>query len=470
MTALEPQPSVESHGRAHRVRRPRALLGAAAGCLLSFTAFWVAQRLAHVTMVDLMVYRAEGGTARSGGDLYDMVATSAHLQNTYPPFAALLFTPLTLVGVAPMRTLATAGNLLLLVAVVHQSLALLRPAAPRGEAAGPRRPAAHWAVTLAVSAGAVWCEPVWTTLRYGQINLLLAALVLWDVRRRPGSRLAGVGTGIAAGVKLTPALFVVWFALVGVARAVTALRSGTGLREAWNPWLRRACTATVTFLATVGVGAALLPHDSRRFWTEVVFATDRVGDIEITADQSLHGAFARLLHTPQPGPVWSVAAVVVAALGLWLATATALRADRSGGPGPDAAWATVTCAVTALLVSPISWSHHWVWGAPMVVVAAAQARHAGGWRRAAGRRWWAAGAGLALALCSFALWWVPHRWHAHQELHQGPVQLLLSDVYPLAGLGFLAMAAVRLRAGTGRAAAAGPQARTGAAARAGSVG
>ncbi|MCE0446341.1 hypothetical protein LT493_21260 [Streptomyces tricolor] len=66
-------------------RRTPVALGV---CLLSFTAFWAAQRAAHVSMIDLMVYRAEGAAVRAGGDLYALRATAAHLPTTYPPFAA----------------------------------------------------------------------------------------------------------------------------------------------------------------------------------------------------------------------------------------------------------------------------------------------------------------------------------------------------------------------------------------------
>ncbi|WP_181924007.1 glycosyltransferase 87 family protein [Streptomyces inhibens] len=434
MTALELEGSTEPGG-AHPGRglvRRHPVPAAALACLVSFTAFWVAQRLAHVSMIDLMVYRAEGFTVRNGESLYDMVATSAHLPNTYPPFAALLFTPLTLLGVPAMRTLATAGNLLLLVAVVHLSLRLV------GQPLRLPRPAA----TLALSALLVWCEPVWTTLRYGQINLLVAVLVLWDLTRKDTNRLAGIGIGIAAGLKLTPALFAVFLALAGAVRAARLIRSGAGARAAWNPWLRQAAVATATFLATALLSALALPRDSYRFWTEIVFAADRVGEVEITANQSLRGVLARLLHSHDPGTAWVVVAGLTAVLGLALAAGSLLRGvGEPTAEGRGRAWAAVACAVTALLVSPISWSHHWVWAVPVLILLGSEAlRHSG---RAA-RRWWATTATLGLLFCSFALWWVPHRWHHHEELHQNGAQMLLSGVYPIAGLAVLALTGARL--------------------------
>lgn len=113
MTAMESTddaPALPGPAAVRELTRDRPVLAATLCCLLSFTAFWVVQRLADVTMIDLMVYRAEGWTARTGHDLYDMRATEAGLPNTYPPFAALLFMPLTLVGVPEMRTLATLGK------------------------------------------------------------------------------------------------------------------------------------------------------------------------------------------------------------------------------------------------------------------------------------------------------------------------------------------------------------------------
>ncbi|MEU8934810.1 glycosyltransferase 87 family protein [Streptomyces sp. NPDC048409] len=372
-------------------------------CLLSFTAFWAAQRAAHVSMIDLLVYRAEGATVLAGGDLYALRTTAAHLPSTYPPFAALLFTPLTLPDVATLRTLATAGNLVLLVVFVALSLRLAGHARVEG--------------VLWVAAAAVWCEPVWTTLRYGQVNLLLAVLVLWDLSRpaaeRPG-RWAGVGVGLAAAVKLTPALFAVFL-------LVTGLVAARGGRDG-GPWLRHARGAAVTFAGATLLAAAVLPYDSWRFWTGMVFRTGRVGRAEETANQALRGVLARLLHTPEPGALWTAAAALTAVLGLAVAVAAELHGRRG--------WAVAGCAVTALLISPVSWSHHWVWCVPVVLLL---------WTR--GHR--AAAAGTALVFCSYTLWWVPHG-RGRPELHQNAVDLTLSALYVVSGLLFLALARTSL--------------------------
>ena len=391
-------------------------------CLISFTAFWIAQRTAGVSMIDLMVYRAEGRTVRTGDELYDMRATEADLPNTYPPFAALLFTPLTLLDVPGMRTLATAGNLVLLVALVHLSLRLA------GRSAARRSPAP----TALCAAVAVWCEPVWTTLRYGQINLLIAVLVLWDLTRRDGHRWAGAGIGIAAGIKLTPALFSVVLAVAGAVRRRRRHRALPHLDPVRvpDPLLRRAAGAAAAFAATVLAGGLLLPRDSVRFWTTTFYAAGRAGHAEDTANQSLRGVTARLLHSPDPGGWWAPA-LLVALCGLGIAVA-ALLARRH-------AWAVLSCAVTALLVSPVSWTHHWVWCVPLVLLVGSEA---------AERRspvWWTAAAAAALLFCCYAPWWVPHGGTHRLELHQEWGQMACSAVYPAVGAVFLAAAWYALR-------------------------
>ncbi|MFI8321112.1 glycosyltransferase 87 family protein [Streptomyces sp. NPDC085529] len=378
--------------------RPWPLVAAAVTCLISFAAFWVAQRVAHVNMLDVMVYRAEAETLRAGGDLYAMRATSANLAMTYPPFAAVLFLPLTLVGVPLMRTLSTAGNLLLVLALVRLSLQLVRPAL-----AAPGRRADLWRTTLWVAAVVVWCEPVWTTLRYGQINLLVAVAVLWDFTRREGSRWAGLGIGLATAVKLTPGLFVVLLLAAGL----LLWRRDRGT----NQWLRTALTATGVFLATTLAMAVALPTDSRTFWTRTLFETGRVGHAEETANQSLSGVLARLMHTDAPGLWWLAAAVLLGGAAMALAIRAAVRGDR--------AVAVMITAVTALMVSPISWSHHWVWCVPLLILLYDRAT----------RAWLTTGA-VALAFASFALWWVPHD-PGRPELDQNAGQMLLSAVYPL---------------------------------------
>ncbi|MFB4195459.1 glycosyltransferase 87 family protein [Streptomyces carpaticus] len=407
-------------GRARRLRRGGPWLVLAL-CALSFIGCALAQRALGLPLGDLDVYRAEGWAVRTGEDLYDLAVSRHALQATYPPFAALLFVPLTLLGVEAMRVLVCVLNFGLVIVLAQLSLRLTGI-----------RPAGHWrwAVPLAVAAVAVWSEPVWATVRYGQINLLLAVLVLWDLTRPAHHRFAGVATGIAIGIKLTPAIFAVLCTVAGVIACVR--RRDTAL-------LPLAGRAWAAFAGTVALGALVLPAESWRYWTDLVLAEDRVGAPEASANQSLRGVLARMLHTGEL-PLWWLPLVAgICCAGLTVAVAALLTGRR--------AWAVVACAVTALLVSPVSWSHHWVWAVPAVLLLVAEARD----RRGA-RGWWPAAGGTTLLFCSYVSWLLPHD-ETRPELDLSPGQQLLAAGYPLAGLALLAAATAAVTAPRGSPAA-----------------
>ncbi|MEV6010098.1 glycosyltransferase 87 family protein [Streptomyces sp. NPDC051976] len=385
---------------------------AAVLCALSFAAVWLVQRAVHGSLVDVMVYRAAGRTVRDSGDLYAMRVTPAMLPMTYPPVAGLLFVPLTWLDVDRMRAAAIAGNLLLSVALAALSLRLVLRRTPSA------------AAVLATAAWAVWSEPVWATIRCGQINLLVVCPVLWDFTRRPANRWAGAGTGLAAALKVTPLLFLV---LLAGAAVVTRGRG--------TPWPRRFLTAAGTFAGATLLAAVALPRDSLRYWTRCVFAPDRSGSAVNLANQSLRGVVARLQHTAHPTSLWLAAAVLIALGGTALAVMALASADRVPGA---TAWAAVTCGTTTLLASPITWTHHWVWNVPMTVLLVHEAL------RRRDPRWAAGAAACVVVFCCDALWAVPHD-ATRPEVHENAAQMLLAASYPLAGLAFLAAAALTLR-------------------------
>ncbi|WP_188277284.1 glycosyltransferase 87 family protein [Streptomyces sp. CBMA152] len=347
-------------------------------------------------MADALVYRAEGAAVANGTDLYGFTVTPWHLPATYPPFAALLFVPATWLPLSALKVAFAVGNAALLALLVRLSC--------RFAGLAPR----PWPVLAATAAG-LWLEPVFQTLLFGQINLALACLLLWDLTipqalkeqgGPPSGRLRkGVAVGIAAGIKLTPAIFILYALLRGRRR--------------------EAATGAAAFAATVLLGALVLPGASAEFWTRRLYETDRVGKAWIVDNQSLQGLLARLLHTPAPGAVWWVAAGGVAVAGLW----TARRMDER--------WGVLVVAVTALLVSPISWSHHWVWCVPLLALLLAEGRV-----RIA--------VAVAVVFTARTLWLVPHQ--GDLDLHLPWWQQPLASPYPLLGLAVIGCAAVRARA------------------------
>ncbi|WP_316774461.1 glycosyltransferase 87 family protein [Streptomyces sasae] len=340
-------------------------------------------------MADLLVYRAEGEAVVHGGDLYGFTVTEWRLPATYPPFAAVLFVPTTWIPVPALKVAFLAGNALLLACLVALSARL----------AGRPLPLAPLCAATALG---LWLEPVFQTVLFGQINLAVACLVLWDLTRPPGAPAKGLALGIAAGVKLTPAIFIAYLFL-------TARRKEAGV-------------ATASFVGTALLGALLLPPASVDFWTRRLFETGRVGKAWIVDNQSLQGLIARALGAEAPGLAWSLPAAGLAAAGLWLATrARHVNGDR---------WGVLLTAFTALLVCPISWSHHWVWCVPLLAVLLADRRP-------------------ALALTTAALftartmWLLPHE--GDRDLRLPWWQQPFASPYPLLGLALLAGAAVALR-------------------------
>ncbi|MEU8027229.1 glycosyltransferase 87 family protein [Streptomyces sp. NPDC049099] len=351
---------------------------------VSLTLFVALCVLQHAPMADLLVYRAEGAAVVHGTDLYGFTATRWRLPATYPPFAALLFVPATWLPVPALKAAFVAGNALLLAALVALSARL----------AGRQVSASLLCTATALS---LWLEPVFQTVLFGQINLTVTGLVLWDLARPAGARGKGVAVGVATGIKLTPAVFVLYLFLRG------------HRKEAW--------TAVASCTGTVLCGAALLPAASAGFWTRRLYETDRVGKAWLVDNQSLQGLIARALGTAAPGLAWVLPAVAVGAAGLCLAARAG--EERHG---------VLLAAVTALLISPISWSHHWVWCVPLLAVLLAEGRI----RLAAA---------TATVFTARTLWLVPHE--GDRDLHLPWWQQPLASPYPLLGLALIAAAALR---------------------------
>lgn len=349
--------------------------------LAALTALCVVQ---HVPMADTLVYRAEGTAVASGRDLYGFTVTEWQLPATYPPFAAILFVPTTWLPLGALKAVFLAGNVALLALLVRLSCTLVGLSA--------RAP-----LLCAATAVALWLEPVFQTVLFGQINLALACLVLWDLTRRPGTLGKGFALGVAAGIKLTPAVFIAYYLLTGrVREGVTALASLAG---------------------TVAFGALVLPAATVDFFTRRVFETGRVGKAWIVDNQSLQGLVARVLHEAEPGAAWAVPAALVGVGGLWLAARVHART-------PGSARAVLVTALTALLVSPISWSHHWVWCVPLLALLIAEGR-----RRLA--------AAVAALFTARTFWLLPHQ--GDLDLHLPWWQQPLASPYPLLGLALLVM-------------------------------
>ncbi|MCF8569205.1 glycosyltransferase 87 family protein [Gordonia sp. HY002] len=294
--------------------------------------------------LDLDVYRAGAQVVLDGGDLYD-AKLLGQMDFTYAPFSMALFVPFALMSATTAHAVWTIGIFVALYFVIvlgfrslgHDVTWRLR------------------VIAASLVAASALLEPVRSTIWFGQINVFLMLLIVADLIRPEGSRLRGLGAGLAAGIKLTPMLFVVYFAAVRQWKTVVGVIGG--------------------FVGSVLVGFIVLPAASWKFWTDTVFDSDRVSSPQTVGNQSIRGGIANVYSTDHPSTViWIASAVVVLALVM----TAAVLAHRRG----QELLALSLVGMASCTVSPVSWGHHWVWFVPLLVVAVHHLIDgAGRWRR-----------------------------------------------------------------------------------------
>jgi alpha-1,2-mannosyltransferase len=275
--------------------------------------------------VDLQVYAGGAGAVMRHLPLYSVSVDG--LPFTYPPFAAVLFVPLELLGVLGARCVLTAlsiGCYVVVVVVCARSLRM------------------NVATAAVVGLAGLTFEPFLRTILLGQVNLVLLALIVVDCLVVP-VRHRGMLVGIATGVKLLPGAFIAYFLLkrqwAAAARAVTA------------------------FAVTAGVGVLFAPGDSWQFWSGGFINLSRFGHEAIIGgdNQSLSAASMRLSRDLNPP---TTLLLLMSAAVMTLAVVAARRQVESG----DDVNALVCLGFGSLLASPVSWTHHWIWAVLAVLV------------------------------------------------------------------------------------------------------
>jgi alpha-1,2-mannosyltransferase len=348
---------------------------------------------------DLKVYRQAAIVVGHGAPLY-----STHLKHglgfTYPPFALLLFLPLTWLPLHTAEADSVLANIALTALAVHAATRLARPCGPRGSAAA-------WLA----AAAALWIEPISTTIGYGQVDLLIAVLVIADLAYLRGTRAAGIGIGLAAALKLTPLVFIPYLLFTGRGRA--------------------AARALGVVLLSILVAFVTLPRDAAAYWGGKFLDFSRVtgghhhGAGSGATNQSLRGAVLRLFPTiTDPRTIWLLASAIVVIAGLALAIRAAQRGDEALG--------FLLTAITGLLISPVSWTHHWAIAVPGALALLLSNR-----RALTGAV--AATLALAFAVDGYAIWAAMIQ--RPVPLHLTLAQLLVRNLYVAGGLGMLAFVA-----------------------------
>ena len=357
----------------------------------------------HRRQVDIQVYLM-GARHLTSSHLYSLYLSGVHLPFTYPPFSTLLFWPLSWLPTGAAGVVWAVVNLASLTVILAVTMLVVAPEL-RSEGEG-----VPWATVMMLLGPAVLLEPVMLDLSFGQINLVLVALVLTDLttRIRIGGRELprGIGVGVAAAIKLVPVIFIPYLLVTRQRRAA----------------LTASLSAAVCTLAAFAVN----PSASWSFWTRYVTDQSRIGTVTYISNQSLEGALDRLAHHVLGARVIDPVSLVVVVVGLglvwwaWRSSSTLL--------------AVLVSADLGLLASPITWAHHVVW-----IVAAL------GWLwwgrdRPRGGRWWALG--VAALFYVAPMWRIAHG--PRFDTSERGASLLAGSSFTVAMVAFLPLVAVML--------------------------
>jgi alpha-1,2-mannosyltransferase len=391
-------------------RNKRLFLQVAFLAILSGVVWYLIATLGrHHYLFDLRIYRSAVRFWLAGNDIYDYWQpdkVNIILGFTYPPFAALLMSPMYILpwGFVKWFTIGTT-----LAVTILTTYWIVRPMARR-------RGWPIWFATGVVSAVIFGLEPIRETLGFGQINLFLIALILGDllILGGRGSKWTGVGVGLATAIKLTPGFFIVYLLVTRRWRAV-----GVSIGAA---------------VGAIAVAAIVDWGISWRYYTDLLWDTDRVGYADNAGNQAINGAIARIddMVPVSSGAkiVWAVLAVVVGVYGLWRAVKAHKAADEL---------AAITIAgLTAVLVSPVSWTHHLYWIIPAMLILVDVALDSVG--RA---RWWRLGfVNIVYWSFTLSLVWFFQRRPLHHRDNNFP-SMVGENVFVLLLLALLILTPVR---------------------------
>jgi alpha-1,2-mannosyltransferase len=298
--------------------------------------------------IDIDIYQMGGqawldGRPLYSGDVLFPTPIGLKLPFTYPPLAAIAFCPFAWLHMPAASVAITLATLVLLIVSIVIVLTRLDVWTASRVLPGPAWLRRLWLAVIIVAPAAIWLEPISSNFAFGQINVVLMTLVIADCvpRHTPWPRGLMLGLGIA--LKLTPAVFLLYFLLRRDKRA--------------------ALTALASFAGATLIGFVLAWRDSWEYWTHTVHNTERIGGAALNTDQNIAGALARLgLGEQVRFLLWVAGCLLVLALTIWAMR----RVLRAGEP----AVAVICVALFGLVVSPVSWSHHWVWMLPAVLVTA----------------------------------------------------------------------------------------------------
>jgi alpha-1,2-mannosyltransferase len=310
-----------------------------------------------------MVYRDGIRSWESGNSPYLGTFTDRRLAFTYPPSALVILSPLAWLPFGLTQSLlwiasigAAAGAIALVIRDTGVELTRYR-----------------WLLAIGWSCIAVLAlEPVRSDMDYGQVELLLMFLIVADILLVP-RRYRGILIGLTAAVKLTPLVFIIY---------LVAARD-----------FKSVARAAASFFCCTAFTWAFWPAESSHYWFRDIFRPGRIGAATFAGNQSWYAIVSRLsLPASTAQILWILLSLATVAVGSFVAW----RGIEAGRAAP----AIFATALIGLLISPISWTHHWVWVLliPPMIVGSAPVSVTPRVRRLLG--------GLLVLTCAAPYWWI----------------------------------------------------------------
>jgi len=321
-------------------------------------------------MIDFAVYRMGGYDILHGQDLYATYLHGYGLPFTYPPFAALVFVPFSVIPIVAAQLLWAGLSLLALIAIIDVTRRRLPVAKNRPSIAA----------TLLLIGPAFWLEPVRHNFALGQINLFIVLLCLLDLDPNRQRKIPqGFLIGLAAGLKLTPLIFVPYFLITRRYRAASYAMAGLA--------------------TTIAIGSLGGLHVSVEYWRHFTATAQRITEKEYVSNQSMDGVAMRWLRHMPDGLVWNCLVVLIVVAALWQARRLFLHGQSFA--------ADLLVALVGLVISPVSWTHHFIWIVPTVALLATSYRRFDKW----------VARGLVAVFYLAPIWWVPNDHHLEFRHH-----------------------------------------------------
>lgn len=357
--------------------------------------------------IDMVIYREGVKAFMEGGEVYSvpMMAGDIALPFIYPPFGALVMVPLA----GDWFSHAMAGDIMIVLSNLLIGLVVLLLAF----ALNRQRSNPFVSSDVIAAASLIWgivliFEPVRLNNGFAQINIIIMVLVALDLipRKRLKWLPQGWLIGVAAAIKITPLAMLLYFLV----------------RKEIKPIITAAISAIIATL----IAAAVRWDVAWEYFSVKLLSMGTGGDFGVQtayqSNSSIKGAIERL-YTSQEGMeaastitniIWLCFAIITVVLGGWLMVALMKRGLNIE------AW--MINAFIMLLISPVSWSHHWVWVAiaiPVLLYRAITWRHLN----------WAAGILISiLSLWAILVVTVPPKWYWADGINVWDMELVFKLV------------------------------------------